>query len=114
MFGAALSGNASLQGDFSVGYCPTCNGVYPSDDYQYEQITEGSSFYTSSIVGYNLIGSLELSAGIPGLSASAVASIGIKDENAFDDVPPVIQLPEFQVFKDVMKFTPQNAVSKSR
>ena len=114
LFGASLSGNASLQGDFSLVYCSSCNGVYPSDGNEYERAGEDSSFYFSRSVGYDLLGNLNLTAGIPGLSVGAMGQVGIRDDNVFDNISPVITLPEFQYVQDIMKFTPENAVSKCR
>ena len=87
LFGAALSGNASLQGDFSLAYCDSCDGVYASDDgYQYEQAGPDSSFYFRRLVGYDVEGVLNLTAGIPGLSVGATGIVGIRDNNVFDDI----------------------------
>ena len=111
LFAATISGNALLDGQVSLGYCSSCNGTYLSDDYQ--QTSENSPFYFSRHVGYALEGGLELSAaGARGLSLD-VAKIGIKDDDAFDEIPPSIQLPDIQSLRDSIKFSPQGAVGKS-
>ena len=110
LFSASVSGNAELLGEYNIAFCSTCAGEYPEDGYR--QASEGSSFYIYRLVGYDLDGELNLYAGIPGLAVGGTGRIGIEDNNVFDNVSPVITLPEFQVYKDIMKFTPQNAVSK--
>ena len=107
---ATVLGDASLQGEFKLGYCPFCEGTFPLDD-SYEQAGD-SSFYFSRLIGYNLNGALELSAGIPGVVVGAGVGIGIEDDDVFDDSPPVIQLPNTQALLDSIKFSPQTAVGK--
>ena len=107
----SISGSALLQGQFSLSYCSVCNGIYPSDGYQ--QAGENSSFYYSRLVGYDLEGGLELSAGAYGVELDiARDKIQIQDNDMFDDVPPFVQLPDVQSLRDSIKFSPQNAVSK--
>ena len=110
LFSASLSGNALLDGEVTLSYCSTCNGTYVEDGYQ--RAGENSAFYISPHVGYDLNGGLEVLAGIPGLEFGLTGEFGIRDDNVFDATVPAIQLPEFQVYKDIMKFTPQNAVCK--
>ena len=112
LFTATVSGNASLEGQFNLGYCTDCDGTYPSDDYQYQRAGQNSSFYFHRLIGYDLDGGIELSAGMPGVELGLGVEIGIEDDNIFDDNPPIIQLPDAQSLLDSMKFTPQNAVSK--
>jgi hypothetical protein len=111
LFAAALSGTASLQGQFSLGYCPSCNGKYSSD--QYYQVNEDSAFYFSRSVGFDMDLELEFLAGMPGAHFNIDAGIRILDDDVFDEVPPVIQLPDTPVLRDLTKFSPQNAVGKS-
>jgi hypothetical protein len=108
---ATVSGDASLRGEFKLGYCPSCNGIYPGDDYN--RLSNTSSFYFGRQLGYDLGGELELSAGMHGVNLGVGTEIGIKDENIFDDEPAYVQLPTAQSLLDAMKFSPQNAVSKS-
>ena len=106
---ATVSGDASLRGEFKLGYCPFCEGVFPLDD-SYEQ-ARYSSFYFSRLIGYNLTGALELSQGIPGVVVGAGAGIlGIEDGDVYGDSPPMIQLPN--ALLDSIKFSPQTAVGK--
>ena len=112
LFTAAVSGNALLRGQFSLGYCSVCNGTYPSEGYQ--QAGENSSFYYSRLVGYDLEGGLELSAGAYGVELDIFRDkIQIQDNDVFDDTPPLIQLPDVQSLRDSIKFSPQGAVGKS-
>ena len=110
LFEAAVSGNASLEGQLNIGYCPSCNGTYLEDGYQ--QAGQDSSFYFNRLMGYYLGGGIELSAGMPGVELDLGAEIGIEDDNIFDDNPSIIQLPDTQSLRDSIKFSPQNAVSK--
>ena len=110
LFEATVSGNAILQGNFSLGYCTACDGTFVSKAYQ--QVGEDSSFYFSRLIGYDMIAGLELSAGMPGVELGVDVGIGIKDDDVFDDISPSIKLPNAQFFVDAMKFSPQNAVSK--
>ena len=113
LFGASLSGNAELQGELSLGYCPSCNGTYPSNGFQ--RAREDSSFYFSRLIGYDMDLALSMFAGVPaGVEFDATARIGIEDDDVFDDVTPNITLPDVQFIKDSMRFSPQNAVSKFR
>ena len=106
---AAASGNALMQGSFSLGYCPDCDGTYPADGYQ--RAGANSTFYFSREIGYDLDGALSLTAGMPGVEVGAGVRIGIADDNVFDDTSPVIQLPNAQSLIDSMKFSPQTAVN---
>lgn len=110
MFPARLSGNATLQGRFSLSYCPSCDGTHPFDGY--ERVGEDTSFYSSSLISYDLYGGLTLMAGIEGAQIGVGLDMGIKDENVFDDDPAVVQLPEARFITEFMKFSPENAVSK--
>lgn len=111
LFSASLTGNAELDGELSLGYCPSCNGTYPLNEYQ--QVSVGSSFYFSRLVGYDMDLALRLFAGVPaGVEFGGTAMIGIQDDDVFDHVSPNITLPDMQFIRDAMKFSPQNAVSK--
>lgn len=109
LFEATLSGNAALQGQFSLAYCTTCNGTYPSDNYT--TAAEDSSFYYNRLIGYSLDGALELSSGMPGVEVGMEVGISIVDDDVFDDVSPLIELPSAQSLLDSMKFSPQAAVN---
>jgi hypothetical protein len=111
LFTATVTGDVSLQGRLSVGYCPSCDGTYPLEDY--EQVGENSAFYLSQLVGFDLDLQLELLAGMPGAQLDIGAGLRITDDDIFDDKPHVVQLPDAQVLRDSMKFSPQKAVSKS-
>lgn len=109
---ATVTGDALLQGEFKLGYCPSCNGVYPGDDY--ERLSDTSSFYFGRHLGYFLDGGLQLSAGMDGINElGAGVEISVEDANIFDEEPADIQLPTAQSLVDSMKFSPQNAVSES-
>ena len=107
---ATVSGNAAMQGNFSLAYCPDCSGTYSPDD-NYERAGGNSSFYFSRLIGYNLDGALELSVGISGVEVGVGVGISIEDDDVFDDDPPAIQLPDAQSLIDSMKFSPQTAVN---
>lgn len=110
---ADVSGAAGLEGQFSFGYCPSCGGTYQDG---FEQIAEGSSFYLSRLIGYDLDGALELSLDstsfMPSIDLGIGFELGIEDDNVFDDIPPVIELPSAQSLLDSMRFSPEQAVSK--
>ena len=111
LFSASLSGNAELQGEVSLGYCPSCNGTYPGNEYR--QASQNSSFYFHRLIGYDMDLGLSLSAGVPaGVEFGDTVSIGIQDDDVFDSVSPNITLPDMQFIKDSIRFSPQNAVSK--
>jgi hypothetical protein len=114
LISATISGAASLLGQFSFGYCSSCNGAYPHDGY--EQAGEGSSFYLKRLIGYDLDGklaiALEAQSFMPSLDLGIGAEIGISDENVFDDISPVVELPTAKFLVDAMKFSPRNAVSE--
>ena len=110
---ADVSGAAALQGQLSFGYCPSCGGNYQDG---YEQTGEGSSFYLRRLIGYDLDGALELSLDsmsfMPSIDLGIGFELGIEDDNVFDDIPPVIELPSAQSLLDSMRFSPEQAVSK--
>lgn len=110
LLAATVSGDASLRGDLQLSYCSDCQGSFPLDGY--EQAGD-SSFYFSRDIGYNLDTAIGLSAGMPGVVVQAGAGIKIKDDDAFDDSPPMIQLPNVQALLDSIKFSPQAAVGES-
>ena len=107
---ATVSGDASLQGEFKLGYCPDCNGTFPLDGYG--QLGDSSSFYLSRYAGYSLDGELVIASGIKGSDIDNDASIYIADDDVFDDKAPVVKLTNAKPLIDSMKFSPQNAVSK--
>ena len=111
LFSATVSGNAELLGEYNIAFCPACAGEYQEQD-GYRQASEGSSFYIYRLVGYDLDGELEVLTGIPG-TESTTGAIGIEDNDVFDDISPNITLPDTQFLRDTMKFSPQNAISKS-
>ena len=115
LFEATVSGNGILQGQFKLGYCTSCGGTYLSESEGYQQAGQNSSFYFSRLIGYDLGGRLALTAGMPGAEDQLDfgVGLGIKDDNIFDDTPHVIELPTAKSLLDSMKFSPQNAVSKS-
>ena len=113
LFDASVSGNATLQGQYSLGYCTLCSGTYLSEGYQ--QAGPDSLFYFSRLIGYDLHAELKLTAGMPGAGDQFGFDydiLHIAEDDVFDDIPPVIELPKAQFFVDSMKFSPQNAVSK--
>ena len=109
---ATISGDALLEGQVSLGYCTSCNGTYLSDDYQ--KADKNSPFYYSRNIAFDVDAGLELSASAYGVELDMARDrIRIKDDDAFDEIPPSIQLPDAQSLRDSIKFSPQNAVSKS-
>ena len=110
---ATVSGDCRLNGEFSFGYCPSCDGAYLDG---YERTGEDSAFYLKRLIGYDLGGdvglSLESSSFMPGLDLGIGAEIGVIDDNVFDDISPVIELPSLQALKEAMRFSPEYAVSK--
>lgn len=105
-----VSGNAELQGSFSIAFCPTCHGAYP--DHDFTRVNSNSSFYFNQKVGYRINGGLELSAGVQGIKLGSGVVVAIHDDNVFDDIPAIVQLPDAQALLDSMKFSPQSAVGK--
>ena len=87
---ATVSGDASLQGEFKIGYCPDCNGAYPLDGYEEIQIGDYPPFYLSRNIGYSLDGELAILSGIKGSDLDNDASIKIQDDNIFDEKAPVV------------------------
>ena len=108
---AAVSGDALMQGSFSLGYCSSCDGTYSEPGY--ERTGENSTFYYNRLIGFDIGGALELSAGVPGVSIGVGVEIRVSDDDVFDEAPPVVVLPDAQALLDSMKFSPQSAVSKS-
>ena len=108
---AAVSGDALMQGSFSLGYCSSCDGTYSEPGY--ERTGENSTFYYNRLIGFDIGGALELSAGVPGVEIGVGVEIRVSDDDVFDEAPPVVVLPDAQALLDSMKFSPQSAVSKS-
>ena len=113
MLTATVSGDCLLSGEFSFGYCPSCTGTYLDG---YERAGENSTFYLKRLIGYELGGGVELSLDsssfMPGLDLGIGAEIGVEDNNVFDDIPPVIELPSLPALSEAMRFSPEFAVSK--
>jgi hypothetical protein len=112
----SITGNALIQGRLELAWCSSCDGVYTSSDVDYTR-AGNTSFYYNRAIGYQLGGGLALSAGgrIPGVEIGVGVELSIQDDDAFDDIPPVVRLlPDAQALLDSMKFSPQNAVDMLR
>lgn len=112
---ATVAGDAALRGQLKLGYCEDCEGTYPEEGYTRVADTTPflKSLYFSRLIGYNLKGRLGLSNDMHGVTLGNGATLIISDDDMFDDTPPVFVFDGAQALEDAMKFSPQNAISKS-
>lgn len=104
--------NVALNGKAELVHCPTgvdCSARYPEPEY-----SNISSFYYSSEIGYNIGATLGLESVVSGLEIDEGIEFGIEDGNIFDDIKPIVHLPDTRAILDSIKFSPQAAVSMLR
>lgn len=106
--------NALLEGDFGLTYCSVNPDVNCVGDDSYERLSNSSSFYLKRDVGYDLSGSVTLKTDLDGLNFGDGLMLGIRDVDVFDDIAPEVEIPDFDDFNDIIKFSPANAISLLR
>lgn len=107
MVEAAGEGQVNFYGKAELEYCPSCNGTHPRT---FQRVSDSSSFYFDRLFGFNLDSSISLSAEVPGVEIDTGLALSIRDDDVFDDNPPVITPPDFQALRDLLKFSPKNAL----
>jgi hypothetical protein len=107
--------DAAALGEFGFHYCSsgTSSCVPPKG---YEQWKK-SSFYFKRKLSYLLAGEVSLSLGnakVNGFKIEKGLSLSIENKDVFDNMAPVIKLPNVKSLKDMLQFSPQNAVEMLR
>ena len=77
---------------------------------EFREISNSSSFYFSGLFGYDLQSSVSLSSDVPGLTLDTGLVLHIADVNMFDDIPPTVTKPDSNALRDLLKFSPENAL----
>lgn len=107
MVEARGQGQVNFVGESSLSYCPGCNGTHPQVSFQ---PVSNTSFYFRRLVGYDINTLIALSDGVPGLEIDTDLALSLSDDNVFDAKPPVITPPDIQALRDLIKFSPENAL----
>ena len=100
------NGKVGLKGKAELAYCASCSGTYKN----FSRVSNTSSFYFDGLFGYSLSSSIGLSADVPGVELDTDLMLSISDDNVFDDIPPSIDKPNAQALRDLLKFSPENAL----
>lgn len=100
-------GQVTLSGRAALAYCPGCNGVHPQASFV---AVNNTSFYFYQLVGFDLDSSIALSADVPGIQIDTGLAFSISDDNIFDDNAPLVTPPDMQALRDLIKFSPKNAL----
>jgi len=77
---------------------------------EFRVISNSSSFYFSGLFGYDLQSSVSLSSDTRGVTLDTGLVLHIADVNMFDDIPPTVTKPDSNALKDLLKFSPENAL----
>jgi hypothetical protein len=104
------NGEVDLFGKAELAYCSRCNGTYGN----FSRVSNTSSFYFDRLFSYKLSSSIALSADVPGVELDTGLTLNINDDNVFDDIPPTIDKPNSQALRDLLKFSPENALTMLR
>lgn len=51
-----------------------------------------------------------MGAEVPGVQIGTGLALRINDDDVFDSTPPVIKSPDVQALRDLIKFSPENAL----
>jgi hypothetical protein len=106
MVEAAGNGQVLFFGQATLDYCSSCNGIHPLAF----QRVKTSSFYFDQLFGFDIDFAIALNAEVPGVEIDTGLALSISDANVFDDNPPVITPPDVQALRDLLKFSPKNAL----
>lgn len=112
MVEARGQGQVNFVGQAALAYCPGCNGTHPQAIFR--PVSNTSSFYFHRLFGFDVDSSIALSAGVPGVKIDTGLALSISDDDVFDANPPVIIPPDVQALRDLIKFSPANALAMLR
>ncbi len=107
------NGKVDMFGKAEVVYCPSCIEYQSSETHRNFSRVNTSSFYFDRLFGYSIDSSIALNADVPdvhGVELGTGLTLSISDGDVFDNIPPTIIIPTAQALKDLLKFSPENAL----